>query len=190
MGLPDSLVIFGDSSVVMNMREHAEDIDTPDSLLTWSFQKNGNLLLLDYDPQTTLLTLTGRNIPTAINLTCTVADEFGESSSKTTIVNVKLLTAIDEADNGAIPRDYVMYQNFPNPFNPSTNIKFGLPKSGKVTLEIFNILGQKVATMWNGFKPAGFHSLEFDAQDIPSGVYLYRIQAAAFSQVRKMMLIK
>ena len=88
------------------------------------------------------------------------------------------------------PHRYTLSQNYPNPFNPATNIQFGLPKASHVKIEVFNILGQKVATLLDERKSAGYHAVEFDGSNLSSGVYFYKIQADAFSRVRKMLLIK
>jgi len=81
-------------------------------------------------------------------------------------------------------------QNYPNPFNPLTTIEFSLPKSEFVTLIIYNILGEEVTTLVNDKLQAGNHTYQFDGSDLASGVYLYRIEAGEFQQVRKMVLIK
>ncbi len=92
--------------------------------------------------------------------------------------------------NGGVPKTYTLAQNYPNPFNPSTNIKFGLPKSGIVKLVIFDLLGREVTTLINGFKDAGSYTVNFDASSLASGVYFYRIEANEFTQTKKMLLIK
>ncbi|MGB0345845.1 MAG: carbohydrate binding domain-containing protein [Balneolaceae bacterium] len=89
------------------------------------------------------------------------------------------------------PVRFSLEQNYPNPFNPSTNIQFTLPAASDVTLEVFNMLGQRVATLLQGEKmTAGSHTQKFDASNLASGMYVYRISAANFVQSRKMMLIK
>jgi hypothetical protein len=85
---------------------------------------------------------------------------------------------------------FSLLQNYPNPFNPSTKILFTLPKQEQVTLEVFSMLGQKVRTLIDKNMPAGVHEVEFDASWLPSGIYLYRIQAGRFSEVKKMVLIR
>jgi hypothetical protein len=96
------------------------------------------------------------------------------------------------------PSDFVLKQNYPNPFNPSTTIQFDLPKTSEVTLKVFSILGEEVATLLSVSLLSGSHSVEWDAGHLASGVYLYRLvanpsltgEAGGFVETRKMMLIK
>jgi hypothetical protein len=89
-----------------------------------------------------------------------------------------------------IPGDYQLLQNYPNPFNPVTTIGFYLPKAGKVTLKIYNILGQEVSALLSASLHSGFHSVSWDASDFASGIYLYRLEAGSFVQSRKMIILK
>ena len=89
-----------------------------------------------------------------------------------------------------LPSSYTLYQNYPNPFNPSTIIKFALPKPESVKIEIFNILGQKIETLFNKSMPAGYHEVKFTSYNLPSGVYLYQIQAGNWQAVKKMILLQ
>jgi subtilisin family serine protease len=89
-----------------------------------------------------------------------------------------------------LPREFKLYQNYPNPFNPSTAITFELPERAYTRLEVFNILGQKVATLIDQILPAGSQTIEFDASQCPSGVYFYRVQAGREEATRKMVIIK
>jgi len=99
------------------------------------------------------------------------------------------LTDVQSKDQ-ELPTDFSLSQNYPNPFNPSTTIKFGLPKESNVVLKVYNILGEEVATLVNNVMPAGYHIINFDATKLASGMYIYRIQASDFVQVKKMLLMK
>ncbi len=90
-----------------------------------------------------------------------------------------------------LPLEFELRQNWPNPFNPSTRIRFGLPEAAEVRLEIFNVLGQRVAVLVDRRMDAGWHEVSFDAGALSSGIYLCRIQAGpAFVNTRKMMFVK
>lgn len=88
------------------------------------------------------------------------------------------------------PKEYALYQNYPNPFNPTTTIKFALPEKANVTLTVYNMLGEKVRDILVGEKESGYHQINFDASDLPSGVYVYRLNAGDFLSSKKMMLVK
>ena len=89
-----------------------------------------------------------------------------------------------------LPNTFELAQNYPNPFNPSTVIKFQIPSAVNVSLKVFDILGNEVATLVNEVKPAGYHSVEFNAAGLASGIYLYKLQAGSFVETKKMMLVK
>jgi hypothetical protein len=94
------------------------------------------------------------------------------------------------SDNSELPKEFALQQNYPNPFNPVTCISFSVPKRSLVRLDVFNILGQKVATLVDQDLDAGTHSVFWDASDDASGVYFYRLRAGDFHAERKMLLIK
>jgi len=98
--------------------------------------------------------------------------------------------ATSTGDDGVLPVEFELKQNFPNPFNPSTQITFALPNASDVTLEVFNVVGQKVGTLVNTRMNAGYHTVNFDASSLASGIYIYRIKAGNFVQVKNMTLIK
>jgi arabinogalactan endo-1,4-beta-galactosidase len=83
-----------------------------------------------------------------------------------------------------------LYQNYPNPFNSSTIIKYEIPHGSFVTLKLFNVLGNEIAILVDDFKPAGFHKLNFNAENLPSGIYFYIIKAEKFIDSKKMILLK
>jgi len=90
----------------------------------------------------------------------------------------------------ATVNEYALHGNYPNPFNPVTEIAFDLPEAGAVSLKVFDLMGREVAVLVNGEKPAGQHTISFDARDLPSGVYICRMTANEFTASRKMMLIR
>ena len=89
-----------------------------------------------------------------------------------------------------ILKEYVLLQNYPNPFNPGTVIKYSIPQDGFVTLDVFNSLGEKVASLVYGMKVAGNYEINFNASDLASGIYFYKLQAGSFIETKKMILIK
>ncbi len=88
------------------------------------------------------------------------------------------------------PTAFSLAQNYPNPFNPTTRIDYALPVQGRVTLKVFNTLGQVVATLADEVQQAGVRSVEFDAGNLPTGLYVYRLQAAGFVDQKKMLIVK
>ena len=89
-----------------------------------------------------------------------------------------------------MPYTFNLNQNYPNPFNPTTSISFSLPSAMNVRLEVFNVLGQNVATLYDGVLDAGLHEYPFDASALSSGIYLYRLQADEMIETKKMILMK
>jgi len=92
--------------------------------------------------------------------------------------------------NESIPNDYLLYHNYPNPFNNSTVIKYSIPQEGLVTLKVYNLLGEEVAGLVNDTKQTGNYEVSFDATGLPSGVYFYRLQEGNFVETKKMVLMK
>jgi len=99
------------------------------------------------------------------------------------------VTSSDDPKN-ILPLAYDLYQNYPNPFNPSTIINYQLAVGSQVTLKVYGVLGNEVATLVNEKKPAGTYELKWNAANLPSGVYFYRIQAGSFVETKKMILLK
>jgi len=104
--------------------------------------------------------------------------------------SVKTSPVVSVNENAGIPLQYELYQNYPNPFNPSTTIHFALPEEANVTLKVYNSMGKEVATLVNRILPAGYHSVVFNAVNMVSGIYFYKIEAGNYKSIRKMLLMK
>jgi hypothetical protein len=98
--------------------------------------------------------------------------------------------AANVVDENFTPIAFSLEQNFPNPFNPTTIISFKLPEKSNVDLKIYDVLGNDVATLLNGYKSAGSYEVEWNASNLPSGVYIYQLRAGTYTQIKKMMLLK
>ena len=104
------------------------------------------------------------------------------------VIKHDVVTAVTPSPSS--PQRFVLYQNYPNPFNPSTTIRYELPKESIVSLKIYNLLGQEVATLVNESKQPGRYQVQWNAQGLSSGVYFYRLQAGEYVETRKLMLLK
>ena len=100
------------------------------------------------------------------------------------------ITGVTDVAERSLPAAYFLDQNYPNPFNPSTAIAFALPRETRVTLEVYNLLGQRVALLVDDVRPAGYYSQRFDGSSFGSGIYFYRLNAGEVSFLKKMLLVK
>ncbi len=110
--------------------------------------------------------------------------EWGSTSA---VINV---TGVDESLIDFNPKDYKLFNNYPNPFNPSTKIRYAVPQSAFTTLKVYSITGKEVAVLVNEQKTPGFYEVKFDGAELSSGVYFYKLQSGSFSDVKKMILTK
>ncbi len=117
-----------------------------------------------------------------------VSNGAGGDTSDVAVVAVTPVSSVRY--QSGIPDVFALHQNYPNPFNPSTQIRFDIPQEANVRLELFNILGQRVAVLVDEHRPAGYYTEHFDAGHLASGIYFYRIQAGDFVEVRKLMLLR
>ena len=90
----------------------------------------------------------------------------------------------------SITNEFMLYQNYPNPFNPSTTIKYQIPQSGLVTIKVYNLLGKEVKTLVNQYQNTGSHEVKFNAGNLPSGIYFYRLETSRYSKTKKLLLVK
>jgi hypothetical protein len=133
--------------------------------------------------QTQIVMITGASLKLGIALAQTQVTLQAD-----TIISPGNLSAVN--DKSAIPQKFALEQNYPNPFNPSTIINFSLPKSGQVTLSVYDILGREVALLVNERTEAGVHEVKFDGANLASGVYSYRLRAGDFVATKRLLLLK
>ena len=189
VGLPDVIDLETNQCTGLYMKEYESDIDTPDTLLTWSFSVSDPAITYSFDEQTDSLTICSSDVEGTFYLYATLTDDSSASDQDTIEINVSDPSAITDMMKG-IPKTYKVAQNFPNPFNPVTTIVYGLPRAGQVKIDVYNITGQKVMTLEDGFRSAGYHKVTFDAAHLASGLYFYNVQAGKFHKVMKMILMK
>ena len=174
-------------------------------LLTWNPNVGGDLdffalyrsTQVDFDPDTmpsfTFATTDSFFLDTTITgqeIHFYRISSFDESGNESPFSNVVSNMVVGIADEGTIPVSYTLYQNYPNPFNPVTSINYILPKESNTTLTIYNLLGREVAKLVNRVQPAGVYSVKWNASNVSTGVYFYKLQSGDFLQTRKMLLLK
>jgi flagellar hook assembly protein FlgD len=98
-------------------------------------------------------------------------------------------------DQSTVPTNYMLAQNYPNPFNPTTQILFAIPQNERVTLSIYNVLGQRIATLVDGMLTQGSHVVTWNGRDnrgmqLPSGVYFYTLKTSSFTASKRMLMLK
>lgn len=163
---------------------------TPDAVLkapnqSVGFNTNGNFINRQYRMSIGELSQEGE--------TSVLVWQQGDSNFRDTPAYMYELTEMAVSTEEValdVPQSYNLEQNYPNPFNPTTNIQFTIPKASEVTLKVYNVLGQEVMTLMNEFRQAGTHTAIFDAQNLSSGMYIYRLEAGSVQLNRKMILIK
>jgi len=170
--------------------EYVTDPDDPDSTLSWFYT-----LLNEYDVSVTIheknhiATINAVHILGDLQIAFTVTDPHGASATDT--LNIRILkTDVKDPDRADIPDDFVLYNNYPNPFNPETTIQYGIPHACRVTLRIYNMLGREVALLVDEQQKEGMYKITWNASDLPSGIYFYRIQAGKWQKVQRMILMK
>ncbi len=146
--------------------------------------------------QVKLNTSLGDTIVTLFNNAQTQNYQFQVIGNPTSIVFdpgnwiLKNNTIVTSLEDLTFPAQFILEQNYPNPFNPTTTIEYSIPQSGFVTLKVFDVLGNEVVTLVNGHNEAGKHQIKFDASNLKSGVYFYKIENGNFVETKKLVLLK
>ena len=135
-------------------------------------------------PATTLISVVGQNVVGVIQgkNTIIVNGFLADTLLRRTVVAV--------VEQGEVPKEYTLEQNYPNPFNPSTTIRFGLPRATAVCLKVYDLLGQEIVTLIDEEKPAGLYDIRFDASELSTGMYVYRLQAGDYVAAKRLMLLR
>ncbi len=154
-----------------------------------------NLVFEINDPSVNEITLTENVTENPVHFLAFVyhdVDADGVMSARLERVDFPPVTVAlsDVSPVNGLPTSYSLSQNYPNPFNPSTNIAYDVPKASHVTLEIFNVLGQRVVSLVDQEMEAGSYTVEFDGSQISSGIYFYRLNAGDFADTKKMVMVK
>ena len=152
------------------------------SKISWSSQSSGFAVMTSGSVITTS-SVGQSTVGTTMNSGTRIESGFLADTSLRGII----LAVTDEY---GLPLRYSLAQNYPNPFNPVTTIHYQLPQASYATLNIYNILGQLVATLVDGFEQAGYKSVKWNAENVPSGVYFCRFQTLNFSETKKLLLVK
>jgi photosystem II stability/assembly factor-like uncharacterized protein len=118
------------------------------------------------------------------------SEETGWVVGDSGIIRISTTPVSIEPSNQYLPETYSLSQNYPNPFNPSTTIEFSLPQTSHVTLRVYNMVGEEVATLVSGELPVGTHATQWNATDVASGIYFYRLHAGDFIDTKKLLLLK
>ena len=189
--LMDSLLITADSSVHVCVWDYVADADDPDSLLSFQFTAVSGNLQLKYDPLNGDLAvepITGMSGTEVLHLE--VWDDSSAYADDSITVIIEEPVSLNNSLVENIPGCYSLKQNYPNPFNPATRITFSLPRTEQVRLAVYNICGQKVATLADRQMEAGIHTVEFNGLNLASGIYFYQLETTGFSEIKKMILMK
>jgi uncharacterized lipoprotein YddW (UPF0748 family) len=137
----------------------------------------------------TTLSLSGLLMNTFYYWRIKAVNQFG-SSNWSEVWRFKTEPPVGVEDDEEFPEDYGLYQNYPNPFNPETAIRFSLPHSGLVVIKVYNVLGEEISTIANDFFAKGNHEIFFNAANLPSGIYIYKLISENYTSSRKMILLK
>ena len=189
--LKDTSVLTG---AINNANTASSAALTMDATSSWTLTGDSYLASLSNSAGisgTTVANITGNGHNVYYNSSLSANSYLGGSSY--TLVNGGKLTpgtTTDVKGISTLPTNWNLNQNYPNPFNPSTVIGYQVPKTGQVGLRVFDILGREVAVLVNGSQQAGSYSVSFNAKNLPSGTYVYRISGDNFSMAKKMLLVK
>lgn len=186
-GPAQNLAVFPELSFTGNNSITVRYSDADLSVGSGSFGLEESLRIFYWNTSSQQWELVGGSVDTAFNEVTASIASAGVYAAFTTDIATDIN---DDLEDSSLPESFELNQNFPNPFNPVTTISFNLPVASEVRLEVYNILGQVVETLYEGRLSAGVHSYTWDGSTAASGVYLYRLTAGDYIESKKMMLLK
>ena len=189
VNLPDTITMYINDISKLEMEPYASDQNDSYDKLEWTFEESSSEITASYSEATDTLTITSSSVKGIYYLYTTLTDPYGAADKDTIVVDVQEPSAIDGSVTG-LPASSALLQNYPNPFNSVTIISFKLPEPEHVEISIFNSAGQKMSTILNKNMSAGFKKIFFNAHELASGIYYYKLVAGHFRQVKKMLVIK
>lgn len=183
-----STIMTGDTAIIIIVLMKGETpVATTDSCTFKIGTSYGSFTYLEFP-----IGVVSGEIPDSLYIM--VASGLGSSQVGTEIIVDDMAFIFDPATSiaaePALPLSFSLGQNFPNPFNPSTKISFDIPESGMTTLAVYDLLGRQVAVLASGFLPAGTHARVFNAEHLPSGVYVYLLRSGSFQATKRLMVVK
>jgi len=185
--------VFNDIDTIrweLDLDDYASDPDDPDSLLNWSYTYlDTQKISVSINETTHVAIISGSHVYGTFRIAFTVTDPHNAFATDTLKIT-NLTTGVENQITGEIPKDFILYDNYPNPFNPTTTIRYGIPHPCYVRLNIYNLLGQKVSSLVNKKQREGTYEVLWNALGFPSGIYFYQIQAGTWQKIKRMILIK
>ena len=186
--LPDTVWFAVDSSATLPLFNHLSDIETDPELMALTFTSDQGDVTADYDSLSGTLQITSAGYIGQAWLSLTATDQDGGVARDTLWLDITFPVAINRGPE--LPVRVELRQNYPNPFNPATTIRYAVPEEGRVRLEVFNLNGSRVAVLADERQATGYYTVRFEAADLSSGIYFYRLKAGRTEIIRKMTLIK
>ncbi|MCD6115831.1 T9SS type A sorting domain-containing protein [bacterium] len=173
----------------VNLDEYISDPDDPDSALTWTYElPDTNNVTVSINEKSHVATIVAHHTQGAFRVIFTATDPHGASASCTLYMQI-IMTYVDNT-SFAVPKSFALYNNYPNPFNAKTVIKYDVPVSAKVNISVYNTLGRKVGEIINELQQPGVYKFEWDGDHFPTGVYFIVMQSGSYRKVQRMILLK
>ncbi len=186
-----SITFKQDTIFTFNILEYVSDNDTPDSSLIFDFTPNNDSVLVEFIKTTGNCTLSSlSNYFGEVELKVVMEDDSSARAEAIISIKVDDVTGIDDFLGNGPPKAFTLYQNYPNPFNPSSKITYAVPEGTKVKIVIYDILGVEVLDLVDEYHSPGVYTVTLNANNLSTGIYIYRMIADSFVETKKLMLLK